>query len=97
VERLQFMCCRWGVGSARWLPPGAWQARRSIYDVGMDEPLVLSVDIGGSRSATAVIGVVADDDGVRVATVEIWQGADAVLKALRTSSSSSPLAAPSAR
>ena len=81
VEWLQFACCRWGVGSARWLPPGAWQACRAVYDVAPDEPLVLGVDVGGSRSATAVIGCVADDDGVRVATVEIWQGADAVLKA----------------
>ena len=81
VEWLQFHCCRWGVGSARWLPPGAWQACRAVYDVAPDEPLVLGVDVGGSRSATAVIGVVADNDGVRVATVEIWQGADAVLKA----------------
>lgn len=64
-----------------WLPPGAWSACQAIYEVGPDEPLTLGVDIGGSRSATAVVGVVADDDGVRVATVEVWQGADAVLKA----------------
>ena len=81
IEWLQFHCCRWGVGSARWLPPGAWQACRGVYEVA-DEPLVLGVDVGGSRSATAVVGCVARDDGrVDVALVEVWQGADAVLKA----------------
>lgn len=58
VEWLQFACCRWGVGSARWLPPGAWAACRAVYEV-EDEPLVLGVDVGGSRSATAVVGCVA--------------------------------------
>lgn len=82
VEWLQFACCRWGVGSARWLPPGAWAACRQVYEVEPDEPLVLGVDVGGSRSATAVVGCVARDDGrVDVALVEVWQGADAVLKA----------------
>lgn len=85
VEWLQFHACRWGVSTARWLPPGMWQQRRAVYDVDLDEPLILGVDIGGSRSATAVIGCVADPDGegVRVALVEIWQGDDAVLKATR--------------
>lgn len=81
VEWLQFHCCRWGVGSARWLPPGAWAACRAVYDIA-DEPLILGVDVGGSRSATAVVGCIARDDGrVDVATVEVWQGADAVLEA----------------
>ena len=81
LEWLQFHCCRWGVQSARWLPPGAWQACRAEYDIGPGEALTLGVDVGGSRSATAVVGVVADEDGVRVALVEVWQGSDAVLKA----------------
>jgi hypothetical protein len=81
VEWMQFHLCRWGVGSARWLPAGAWQECRSVYEIGPDEPLVLGVDVGGSRSATAVVGCVADEDGVRVAVVEVWQGTDAVLKA----------------
>ncbi len=82
VEWLQFHCCRWGVGSARWLPPGAWAACRAAYEVEAGEPLILGVDVGGSRSATAVVGCVAGEDGgVRVAVVEIWQGTDAVLKA----------------
>ena len=81
LEWLQFHLCRWGVTSARWLPPGAWQACRAVYEVAPDEPLTLGVDVGGSRSATAVVGVVADERGVRVAVCEVWQGADAVLKA----------------
>jgi len=82
VEWLQFHCCCWNVGSATWLPPGAWAAcRDDTYAVEPGEPLVLGVDVGGSRSATAVVGCVGDEHGVRVALVEIWQGADAVLKA----------------
>lgn len=82
IEWLQFHAGMWGVGSARWLPPGAWQACRGQYEVDPDEPLILGVDVGGSRSATAVVGCVAGQDGsVRVATVEIWQGSDAVLRA----------------
>ncbi len=82
VEWLQFHCCRWGVGSARWLPAGAWGACRAVYEVEPDALLVLGVDVGGSRSATAVVGVVPREDGrVDVALVEVWQGTDAVLKA----------------
>jgi len=82
VEWLQFHCCRWGVGSARWLPAGAWAKCRGVYEVAPDAPLILGVDVGGSRSATAVVGCLAGEDGrVDVATVEVWQGSDAVLKA----------------
>jgi hypothetical protein len=81
LEWQQFHCCRWGVLSARWLPPGAWQECCNIYTVEPDEPLTLGVDVGGSRSATAVVGCVADAEGVRVAVCEVWQGSDAVLKA----------------
>jgi phage terminase large subunit-like protein len=80
AEWLQFACCRWGVGSARWLPAGAWSDCRAAYEVEPDEPLVLGIDIGGSRSASACVGVVrGSDGGVRVATIEILQGTDAVL------------------
>ncbi|MGI8511395.1 MAG: terminase large subunit domain-containing protein, partial [Solirubrobacteraceae bacterium] len=78
LEWLQFHCCIWGVQSARWLPADAWSACRAVYDVDPTEPLILGVDIGGSRSATAVVGCLArPDGGVDVATVEIWQGAEA--------------------
>jgi hypothetical protein len=81
VEWLQFHCCRWGVGSARWLPAGAWSACQALYAVDPAEPLILGVDVGGSRSATSCVGCVRDPDGgVRVALAEIWQGDAAVLE-----------------
>ena len=79
VEWLQFHCCRWGVGSARWLPAGAWQAGRAVYEVDPDAPLVLGIDIGGSRSASAAVGIVRAGDTLQVATIEILQGTEAVL------------------
>ncbi len=79
LEWLQFHCCRWGVGRARWLPVGAWQARRADYTVADDEPLTLGVDIGGARSSTAIVGVT---DDLRVATIDILDGAEAVLAAV---------------
>jgi phage terminase large subunit-like protein len=82
LDWLAFHANRSLVSSARWLPAGAWTACRQVYEIDPSEPLVLGVDVGGSRSATAVVGCVARDDGrVDVATVEIWQGTDAVLKA----------------
>lgn len=77
---LALHCNRADVHAARWLPPGAWAACHTSYTVGDDEPVVLGVDIGGSRSASALVGVVSGDDGVRVAFVNVWQGSDAVLK-----------------
>jgi phage terminase large subunit-like protein len=77
VEWLQFHCCRWGVLSARWLPAGAWAARRGLINAD-GEPVTLGVDIGGSRSATAVIGVT---DDLRVAEIHVFQGDAAVLEA----------------
>jgi phage terminase large subunit-like protein len=79
VEWLQFHCNRAHVSSARWLPVGAWQSCRADYEVADDEPLTLGVDVGGARSTTALVGVVADDDGVRVALVEVRTGRAAVL------------------
>jgi phage terminase large subunit-like protein len=68
------------VSAARWLPVGAWSACRADYQVGDDEQLTLGVDIGGSRSTTALVGCVADGDGVRVALVEVRTGKSAVLE-----------------
>lgn len=82
IAWLQWHCNRWGVGSTQWLPPGAWGRCAAVYDIEPADELVLGVDVGGSRSATAVVGCVARDDGrVDVATVEVWQGTDAVLEA----------------
>ena len=76
IEYLQFHCCRWGVGEGAWLPPGAWRA--CVGDCEADgEPAWLGVDIGGSRAASALIGVT---DDLRVCEVHIFQGDEAVLE-----------------
>ena len=77
VEWLQFHLCVWSVLSARWLPRGAWAARRGLVNAD-GEPATLGVDIGGSRSATAVVGVT---DDLRVCEVHVFQGDAAVLEA----------------
>jgi hypothetical protein len=61
----QFHACRWGVGEGSWLPVGAWQACRDDCVVADGSEVVLGVDIGGSRAASAVVAVqtVADGDG----------------------------------
>jgi len=79
LEWLAFHCNRSHVTAARWPPVGAWQACAARYDVGDDEPLTLGVDVGGARAATALVGCVADDAGVRVALVEVPTGKAAVL------------------
>jgi phage terminase large subunit-like protein len=79
---LALHCNRANVSSARWLPPGAWASCRATYEVGPEEPWVVGVDIGGARAATAVVSCVADEDGVRVADVQVWQGQGAVLQAV---------------
>ena len=79
-----------GRRSARWLPPGAWQACRArlrrrarrAADPGRRRRRI-------GRSATAVVGCVADEHGVRVALVEVWQGADARAEGLAPTSASS--------
>jgi phage terminase large subunit-like protein len=77
VEFLQFHCCRWGVGEGAWLPPGAWAACRGDCEA-YGEDVWLGVDIGGSRAASAVIGVTQD---LQVAEIHVLQGDDAVLRA----------------
>jgi phage terminase large subunit-like protein len=80
LEWLAFHCNRSHVTAARWLPVGAWQQCAASYQVADDEPLVLGVDVGGARATTALVGCVADDDGVRVALVEVRTGKAAVLE-----------------
>lgn len=66
-----------GAGEGQWLPPGAWTACLSEYEVEDGEPVWAAVDVGGSRASTAVLAVTAD---LRVAAVEVLQGDDAVLR-----------------
>jgi phage terminase large subunit-like protein len=71
----QFHTCRWGVGEGAWLPAGAWSACAGEW-APPDEPVVLFVDVGGSRASTALVGVTPD---LQVAEVRILQGDQAVL------------------
>jgi phage terminase large subunit-like protein len=53
----QFHACRWGVGEGSWLPPGAWQACIGEPSFTAGEDVWIGVDVGGERSATAVVYV----------------------------------------
>ena len=71
---------RWTDAAAEWLPAGAWAACGADYTVDEGSDLWLGIDIGGTRSASAIVGVDAD---LRVAIVRVYQGEDAVLKVTR--------------
>jgi terminase large subunit-like protein len=73
----QFHACRWGVGEASWLPVGAWGRCAASYGVEDGERVWLGVDVGGSRAASAVVGVTED---LRVACVHVFEGQDSVLE-----------------
>ena len=51
----QFHACRWGVTEGSWLPPGAWNACIGEPDFTPGEDIWIGVDVGGERSATAVV------------------------------------------
>ena len=53
----QFHACRWGVGEGSWLPPGAWQSCVGTPEFTAGEDVWIGVDVGGERSATAVVYV----------------------------------------
>jgi phage terminase large subunit-like protein len=73
---LQLHCCRWGVGEAAWLPHGAWDDCAGDASIADGEEVLLGIDIGGKRSASAIAIVTPD---LRV-NVEVYQGETAVLK-----------------
>lgn len=56
----QFHACRWGLTEGSWLPAGAWQACVGSPTFTPGEPVWVGVDIGGERSASAVVWVNAD-------------------------------------
>lgn len=72
----QFHACRWGAREGAWLPAGAWQACAADFVIEDGEAVWIGVDVGGSRSASAVVMVTSD---LRV-QARTWQGDDAVLK-----------------
>jgi len=79
-EFLQFHACRWGVGEGAWLPPGSWAACLGDCEA-PGEDVFLGIDIGGSRDASALIGVTAD---LRVVEIHIFGGDEAVLRITET-------------
>ena len=48
---------QWTVAEHHWLPPGAWQACAGEVDISPGERVWVGVDIGGERSASAVVWV----------------------------------------
>jgi phage terminase large subunit-like protein len=73
----RFHCGQWVASERSWLPHGAWAKCAANYTIEDGEEVIAAVDVGGSRSATALGWVTPD---LRVG-IEIWQGEDAVLKA----------------
>jgi phage terminase large subunit-like protein len=76
----QFHCCQWGAGEGAWLPAAAWSACAGKL-APADEAVYLGVDIGGSRAASALVGVTA---ALQVAEIHIYNGDDAVLNVTDT-------------
>jgi phage terminase large subunit-like protein len=77
VTEIEFLhCCRWGVGEGAWLAPGAWAACRGPVDLTPRE-IVVGIDIGGTRSASALVGVTPD---LQVPVCEVFQGEESVLE-----------------
>jgi len=53
----QFHACRWGIGEGSWLPAGAWTACVGTPTFTDGEDVWVGVDVGGERSASAVVWV----------------------------------------
>ena len=79
VEWAQFHACVFGVGEGAWLPPGAWSACRGPVDLTPRE-VFLGIDIGGTRAASALVGVTED---LQVPIVRVFHGDEAVLEVTR--------------
>ena len=53
----QFHACRWGIGEGSWLPAGAWQQCVGTPTFTDGEDIWIGVDVGGERSASAVVWI----------------------------------------
>ena len=74
----QFHACRWGIGEGSWLPAGTWQQCVGSPEFTPGEDVWIGVDVGGERSATAVVYV---NGGLHVG-VAIYHGDPGVLEAV---------------
>jgi len=75
----QFHACRWGIGEGSWLPAGAWQACVGAPSFTDGEPIWVGVDVGGERSASAVVWV---NGGLHVGCA-IYHGDGGVLECVQ--------------
>jgi phage terminase large subunit-like protein len=74
----QFHACRWGIGEGSWLPAGAWQQCVGDPEFTTGEDIWIGVDVGGERSATAVVYV----NAALHVGVGIYHGDPGVLEAV---------------
>jgi phage terminase large subunit-like protein len=65
------------VGESSWLPAGAWQRCRAEYEIEPGERIIVGLDVGAARSATALVWATED---LRVG-VRTWEGEEAVIYA----------------
>jgi len=71
----QFHLNQTGITEAQWLPPGSWQSCRGPVDL-TPRDVWLGIDIGGTRAATALVGVTAE---LEVPICRVFTGDEAVL------------------
>ncbi len=60
LELARFHANVWTATADAWLPPGSWQACAGTAAIEPGEPIWIGVDVGGERSASAVVWVNAD-------------------------------------
>lgn len=66
----------WTDSEKSWLPPGAWQACAGDAQIERAERVWVGVDVGGERSASAVVWLTED---LRIGSA-VYQGGEAVLQ-----------------
>jgi len=77
LEVARYHACAWTYGQASWLPTGAWQACKGDATIQPSEAVWAGLDVGGERSATALVWATAD---LRIGS-RVWTGDEAVLEA----------------
>jgi phage terminase large subunit-like protein len=76
VAYRRYHCNQWTAQVGAWLPAGAWQACAGTIEFTPGERIWVGVDVGGERSASAVVYV---NEQLHVG-VETWKGDEAVLE-----------------
>jgi phage terminase large subunit-like protein len=73
----RYHCNQWAAGEGAWLPPGSWQSCVGAPEIDDGDEIVVGVDVGGERSATAVVWI----NDARHVGVEIFHGDAGILSA----------------